>query len=219
MLDYREKDESYFRAVRRDIAPLLPARARRVLELGCGAGATLDWLKRSGRAGETVGIELVAAAAEQARRVVDTVHCLDIERAALPELGRFDLILCLDVLEHLRDPWALVDRLVRDHLEPGGTIVVSVPNVRHYSVVLPLLLRGRWQYADQGTLDRTHLRFFTLASALQLLRHPLLGAPRCARPGFEPGSAKFLFNAATLGLLREFLAYHYLVAAVRLDAA
>jgi SAM-dependent methyltransferase len=220
MQDYETKPAGYFAAARRDIEPLLPAHCPRVLELGCGAGATLAWLKGAGRAGYTVGVEIFPAAAEQARAVVDEVICRDFERADIPQdTERFDLILCLDVLEHLVDPWQTIDRLVRHYLAVGGTILVSVPNVRHYSVLLPLALRGRWDYTNHGLLDRTHLRFFTHASALQLLQHPLLGAPRCLRPGFAPGSAKALFSALTLGLLREFLAFHYLVSAIKVRAA
>jgi SAM-dependent methyltransferase len=220
MQDYHVKTPAYFAAARRDIEALLPPPAGRVLELGCGTGATLAWLKGSGRAATTVGIEIHPAAAEQARTSVDRVICQDFEHAAAPvDLGRFELILCLDVLEHLVDPWKTVDRLVRDHLAPGGTMLVSVPNVRHHSVLLPLALKGRWDYTDAGPLDRTHLRFFTHASALQLLEHPQLESVRCLRPGFTAGSAKAAFNALTLGLFQEFLAFHYLVSAVKGAAA
>jgi SAM-dependent methyltransferase len=216
MQDYQGKTAAYFAAARRDIEPLLPPNAGRVLELGCGTGATLAWLKSGGRAAQTVGIEIFPAAADEARAAVDRVICQDFEHAAAPaDLGRFDLILCLDVLEHLVDPWKTLDRLVRDHLVPGGTVVLSVPNIRHHSVLLPLAFKGRWDYADHGPLDRTHLRFFTYASALQLLRHPLLGPPKCVRPGFAAGSGKGIFNALTLGVFREFLAFHYLVSAVK----
>jgi SAM-dependent methyltransferase len=219
MQNYDNKTDAYFSSARRDILPLLPAHCARVLELGCGTGATLAWLKDSGRADFTVGIELFPAAAEQARALSDVVYCQDFERTPLPpDLVGFDLVLCLDVLEHLVDPWAAVDRLVREALAPGGTIIVSVPNVRHHSVLLPLALRGHWRYADAGPLDRTHLRFFTHESALQLLDHPQLDAPRCLRPGFAPGSAKAVLSALSFGTLREFLAFHYLVAAVKTNA-
>lgn len=220
MQDYLDKNEAYFSAARQDIAALLPESTDRVLELGCGAGGTLAWLKSSGRARHTVGIEIFAAAAQKARAVVDEVYCQDFDDpSASNGLGTFGLILCLDVLEHFVDPWRAVDRLVREYLAEGGTILVSVPNVRHYSVLLPLAFQGRWNYTDQGPLDRTHLRFFTYASALQLLRHPQLGAPRCLRPGFAPGSPKAVFNFVTLGCLREFLAFHYLVSAIKGNAS
>lgn len=220
MQDYETKSAQYFAAARRDIEGLLPLRSERVLELGCGTGATLDWLKRTGRAGYTAGIEIFAAAAAQARAHVDEVTCRDFEREYSPPPGeRFDLVLCLDVLEHLVDPWLAIDRLVRDYLAVGGTLIVSVPNIRHHSVLLPLAFKGRWEYTNDGLLDRTHLRFFTLASALRLLHHPLLGAVSCRRPGFAPGSAKSIVNALTLGTLREFLAFHYLVSATKERAA
>ena len=220
MQDYSSKGASYFSEARSQIAPLLPAKIERVLEVGCGTGGTLAWLKSTGRASYTVGIELFAPAADQARQVADAAYCLDIEREPLPaDLGRFDLVLCLDVLEHLIDPWGAVNLLVREQLGRGGTLLVSVPNVRHHSVLLPLLLHGQWEYQDRGLLDRTHLHFFTRSSALQLLTHPLLSEPRCVPTGFEPGSRKRHFNRLTGGFFTEFLAFHYLLSATKLRDA
>lgn len=214
MSDYSGKHDEYFAAARKDIEPLLAPRAASALELGCGAGATLEWLKRSGRVERTVGIEIHPPAAELARGRVNEIHCLDFEKTGLP-LGteRFELILCLDVLEHLVDPWGAIDRLVNRHLASRGIIIASIPNVRHYSVVLPLAFRGRWDYQDHGLLDRTHLRFFTRSSARALVEHPRLEFVRCLCPGFESGTRKGLFNRLTLGIFEDLLAYHYLVSA------
>jgi SAM-dependent methyltransferase len=100
-------------------------------------------------------------AAQVARQHVGEVHCADMERTEVSFAGgKFDLVLCLDVLEHLVDPWAMVDRLVRQQLVPGGTIIVSVPNIRHFKVLLPLVFQGRWDYTDAGHLDRTHFALF-----------------------------------------------------------
>jgi SAM-dependent methyltransferase len=160
----------YYAFVRREIRPLLPPRADRVLEIGCGQGGTLAWLKSSGIARRTTGIEIDAAAAVLARQRVDSVIEGDADPAldALPA-GAFDLVLCLDVLEHLVDPWRTMARVTRV-LRPGGAVILSVPNVRHYSVTLPLLWSGRWQYEEAGILDRTHLRFFTRTAAAALIR-------------------------------------------------
>ena len=73
--------------------------------------------------------------------------------------GRFDAIVCGDILEHLRDPDRLL-RQARTWLTPDGTLVASIPNVRHHSVVRSVL-EGNWTYESAGLLDRTHLRFFT----------------------------------------------------------
>ncbi len=159
----------YHAFIRRDIAPLLPARAEDVLDVGCSQGGTLAWLQGSGVAGRTTGIEIDPAAARIARGRVDRLIEGDVD-AALGTLdsASFDLVLCLDVLEHLVDPWRTAARLGR-MIRPGGTLIVSVPNVRHHSVALPLLWSGRWQYEDEGILDRTHLRFFTRTGAAALL--------------------------------------------------
>jgi len=162
-------DQSYYGRERKEIEPLLPATIGRVLEIGCGAGGTLRWLKSTGRAAQTFGFEYVPEAAAKAAEIADAVESGDIEAKGLPFEGNFDLILCLDVLEHLRDPWAVV-RQVRERLNPGGTLIISVPNVRHHSVTLPLLFGGQFRYKPAGILDRTHLRFFTRESACELLQ-------------------------------------------------
>lgn len=218
MQSYSDKTTDYFAHARQEIAPLLPQVCGRVLEIGCGSGATLGWLRQSGRASHAVGVEIAAVAAESARAHADVVHCLDFERVALPaESASFDVILCLDVLEHMVDPWSVVDRLVSTHLVAGGTLVVSLPNVRHYSVVLPLLFKGRWAYENAGLLDRTHLRFFTRDSAVGLLAHPLLGPTRLEAEGFDWPSRKGIFNLLTAGVFRELLTYQYYLAACKKD--
>jgi 2-polyprenyl-3-methyl-5-hydroxy-6-metoxy-1,4-benzoquinol methylase len=133
----------------------------RVLEFGCSTGYMTKMLRD--RLGATViGVELNAAAAEQAQAYCDRVLVGDAEELDLEaELGgeRFHAILFADVLEHLREPGALLKR-VRPLVAEGGTVVASIPNVAHASVRLALL-GGSFRYRDQGLLDETHLRFFT----------------------------------------------------------
>ncbi|NBT55035.1 MAG: class I SAM-dependent methyltransferase [Betaproteobacteria bacterium] len=214
MQNYEAKSSAYFAHARKEIAPLLPPRCGRVLEVGCGSGATLAWLRASGRAEYSVGVEISSAAAESARSLVDEIYCLDFEKSGSSfAQPKFDVILCLDVLEHMVDPWRVVDQLVTDQLAPGGTLVMSLPNVRHYSVVLPLLLQGRWDYETAGLLDRTHLRFFTRRTALAMVSHPLLKGPRCLSAGFDWPSLKASVNFVTAGLFRDLLTYQYLLSA------
>jgi SAM-dependent methyltransferase len=92
----------------------------------------------------------------------------DLESARPLLHGPFDAIVYGDVLEHLSDPRAVLQALDQT-LTPGGTVIVSVPNVAHLWVRLSLLA-GRFDYADRGILDRTHLRFFTRRTLLELLR-------------------------------------------------
>jgi len=216
MQSYSAKSGDYFAHARKEIQPLLPQNCSRVLEIGCGSGATLGWLRQEHRAVRTVGVEIADAAAEKARSFADAVFCLDFERHDFPGgAQKFDLILCLDVLEHMVDPWAVVDRLATQYLETGGTLIISLPNVRHYSVVLPLLFGGRWDYEDAGLLDRTHLRFFTKTSARALMSHPQFGPVLCTAMGFDGWSAKRVLNALTLGVFRELVTYQYFLSACK----
>jgi 2-polyprenyl-3-methyl-5-hydroxy-6-metoxy-1,4-benzoquinol methylase len=214
MQSYVDKTDGYFAFARKEIDQLLPPQCGRVLEVGCGSGATLGWLRQTKRSSHTVGIEIFEAAALSARAHVDEVSCLDFEKEDLPDgHGRFNLVLCLDVLEHMVNPWAVVDRLVVDYLAPGGTLIVSLPNVRHYSVAIPLLFQGRWEYQGAGLLDRTHLRFFTRDTALRLVSHMDLEAVHCVGSGFEWGTRKSIFNALTVGFFKDLLTYQYLLCA------
>lgn len=168
-LQYSLKTEDYFAHARREILPLLPRHASRALEVGCGAGHTLSLLKQQGLCDWACGIEISPTAAEQAGQRLDRVVQGNIEVMELPvEQESIDLLLCLDVLEHLIDPWGTLKRL-STLLSKDGILIASVPNVRHYRVLMPLLMRGRWDYLDSGILDRSHLRFFTRDTAIELI--------------------------------------------------
>ncbi|MGQ0553125.1 MAG: class I SAM-dependent methyltransferase [Planctomycetota bacterium] len=140
---------------------LVPAGAKLVLDVGCATGNFGAALKGQ-RPGLVVhGLEQDRATAAQAAARLDRVFVADLG-AGLPTLaGPYDCIVCGDVLEHLVDPWSALRSLV-GVLAPGGSVVASLPNVRHYRVLRDLVLRGRFTYRETGVLDSTHLRFFTL---------------------------------------------------------
>ena len=150
--------EEYYHHVRREISPLLPPRATRVLEVGAGAGGTLKWLKSVYQDAETTAVELNPELRNELQRNADVVLIGPIDEA-LPLLKSYDLILLLDVLEHLPDSTKTLQALA-NLLVPGGHVIVSVPNVAHLSVSVPLLLGRRFQYLDSGILDRTSSKIF-----------------------------------------------------------
>lgn len=213
---YETKEEQYFRNVRSEIFPLLPATLDRVLEIGCGEGYTLEHLRRIGRCRWTCGIELVPDAARLARQRVDQVYQGNIEQMDLPlPPSSIDAILCLDVLEHLVDPWSVISKL-HSLLTPEGIVVASIPNVRHFRVLLPLLFQGRWDYTSSGLLDRTHLRFFTKRSAIALMQCSGLRVDVVDATGLD-GPRSRLLNTLTFSLARPWLEFQFLLRARRSD--
>jgi SAM-dependent methyltransferase len=151
--------ERYYALVRKEIETVLPDRIGSVLEIGCGAGATMAWIRTIRPVDYAVGAEIVPQMAERARGVFDEMIVGDIEAQPMPADRKFDTVIALDVLEHLTDPWAMVGKLSR-LMSDDGVFVASVPNIGNWSVIFPLFFRGKWEYQDEGLLDRTHLRFF-----------------------------------------------------------
>ena len=140
----------------------------RVLDVGCASGYIAAPLSARGCA--VTGFERNPHSAAAAEEHCEAVIVGDIEsvddRRRIP--SGFDVVLLGDVLEHLVDPWDAL-RFVRGLLAPGGVVVASIPNVAAWTVRLALL-RGTWDYADFGLLDRTHLRFFTRRTVHELVR-------------------------------------------------
>jgi 2-polyprenyl-3-methyl-5-hydroxy-6-metoxy-1,4-benzoquinol methylase len=139
-----------------------------VLDLGCSDGSFAKLLVEQ-LSCKVWGVELNKAAGEKAREFCQDVSFLDLDEV---DLGLhfsghvFDTVVCLDVLEHLKDPVLLL-KSVKPILAPNGYVVASIPNIAHISVRLSLL-RGIFNYTDYGLLDRTHLRFFNKDSVYQL---------------------------------------------------
>jgi 2-polyprenyl-3-methyl-5-hydroxy-6-metoxy-1,4-benzoquinol methylase len=199
---------SYYQNVRSDLAEYVEKGNHRILDVGCGAGYFGEYLKQQGCASEVVGIEINIIAAEEAITKLDHVLCANLNQTSVIDVlkdfdkASFDYIVCADVLEHLIDPWEVLAQLV-SYLKPNGRLVVSIPNVRHWSVWLPLIFQGHWEYREAGIMDRTHLRFFTRVSAIELLNragldvatyYPLIG-----------GKSRLIHNLS-MGLLKELLA-------------
>jgi SAM-dependent methyltransferase len=203
-----------YTGARPEVQALVPATARRVLDLGCSTGALGAGLRARGA--EVVGIERDPGFAREAERRLDRVVVGDV--ADLPaDIGRFDCIVAADVLEHLADPWSALRGAVH-LLEPGGTVVVSLPNVRFFETFWELGARGRWPLRDQGIFDRTHLRWFALRDARDLLEGAGLRV-EAVRPliRVRRGGSRFDRLFAWLGRtpLRELFAFQYVLLASR----
>jgi 2-polyprenyl-3-methyl-5-hydroxy-6-metoxy-1,4-benzoquinol methylase len=141
-------------------------RGRRALDVGAADGFLAERLTAQGWS--VTAVERDPELAARARGRCKEVVVADLDTAPPLLSDTFDAIVYGDVLEHLRDPRAALVAVDR-YLAPGGTVIVSVPNVAHLWVRLSLLV-GRFDYAERGILDRTHLRFFTRRTLRALLR-------------------------------------------------
>jgi len=166
----RDARRDAYETARPGVQALVPVSARRILDLGCAAGELGAALKAR-QGAEVVGVELSSDYAADARRRLDRVECGDVATVLADptiDLGHFDCVIAADVLEHLVDPWsALRDAVVL--LAPGGHAVVSLPNVQYLLVLWQLIRRGSWPREPAGLFDATHLRWFTLRDARELL--------------------------------------------------
>ena len=220
----RDPDPFYFGYSRPEVVALVPETARRVLDVGCGAGRLGEAIKQRQPA-QVSGIEFDANAAAAARQRLDHVWAGDIEQLDLQiPPGSFDAIVCADVLEHLRDPARLLHQ-AREWLGPDGRLIASIPNVRHHTVIRSLL-QGNWTYESAGLLDRTHLRFFTRREIEKLFHgagFSVEGMWSVRGPGDDPapqrnGSAHVQLGRLSIdGLAQadadEFYTYQFLIRA------
>jgi 2-polyprenyl-3-methyl-5-hydroxy-6-metoxy-1,4-benzoquinol methylase/glycosyltransferase involved in cell wall biosynthesis len=160
----------YYDRINTKLLGLIPPGLGSILEVGCGTGALGAHYKASNPDTHYTGIELNPEAAAVGRDRIDRVITANVEQAEEPELQfadqSFDALVYGDVLEHLINPWEVLDRHSR-WLKPDGYVIASIPNVQNWTILRDLM-RGRWDYQDEGLLDRTHLRFFTLDSVKAL---------------------------------------------------
>jgi GT2 family glycosyltransferase/2-polyprenyl-3-methyl-5-hydroxy-6-metoxy-1,4-benzoquinol methylase/glycosyltransferase involved in cell wall biosynthesis len=188
------------------LASMVPAGSR-VLDVGTGSGALGKYLSTHKGCivdGVTHNPEEVAIASPHYRRL----ELADLELRPLEELfsgETYDVVICADVLEHLRRPEQVLAG-ARQLLAPGGRILLSVPNVAHFGLIAELL-DGDFRYREEGLLDGTHLRFFTRRSLLALLGHHGWQAKRLETIAVELRQSEFqvLPTALPAALLRRLL--------------
>jgi 2-polyprenyl-3-methyl-5-hydroxy-6-metoxy-1,4-benzoquinol methylase len=214
--ELRARRAQGYETARPDVQAVVPVNARRILELGCSSGGLGAALKA--RAGAFVlGVEIDPEYARRAEGRLDEVVVADAEEFLVerePPATLFDCLIAADVLEHLRDPWRALERATA-WLDPGATVVISLPNVLHWVGLWRILTRDRWPRDDAGVFDRTHLRWFTMHDAIELVEGAGLKVT-AIRPNY-PGRGWRLAVSRLLGRTpaRRFLAVQWIVVAVK----
>ena len=207
---YNNKITEYYSSIRYEIEHLLPDFSKNVLDIGCGDGSTLKWLKSEQKCEKIYGIEISKDQSEKAKEFLDDIANINIEENYnfFPD-KKFELILVLDTLEHLINPWDFLKN-IKSKLTDDGFIITSVPNIRHYSILKNLFLFGNWEYDDSGILDTTHLRFFTKKSLNKLFKEQGLKIAGFTKYPLDfQGKAKIV-NKLSLGFFSDFLTQQYI---------
>ena len=177
-----------------DLLQLIPVTARTVIEVGCSSGALAREYKKINATCRYIGVEIMAQYIPLARRYCDSVLELDIERLGENDLRESlpgDCWIFGDTLEHLVDPWATLSR-IRNIIAADGCVVACIPNAQHWSVQARLSC-GAFRYEESGLFDRTHLRWFTRTTILEMFGQArfriVAGIPRIFN---DPMRDKFL---------------------------
>jgi SAM-dependent methyltransferase len=204
-------NEGYYGNERTDVAALVQSSALTILDIGCGKGRLGAYLKSQRPDRQVFGIEYNARMAEEASRVLSGVQVGDLQTMTIQfPNDYFDCLIFADVLEHLVDPVAVLQK-VRPMLKKDGKIVCSIPNIRHYTAILQIVLRG-WEYKDSELFDRTHLRFFSLRGMKELMRDGGYDLENCI-PRIIASKKMILVNNLLFNRLEEFAAKQYLLVA------
>ncbi len=140
---------------------------KKVLDVGCADG-NLAEVMRSNKC-EVVGVEIDLESAHNARRFCEDIIVGDVESIELSTkyYNYFDYILFADVLEHLKEPLAVLKKF-KKYLKDEGYIVVSLPNISNWRLRIKFLF-GKFEYQDTGLLDNGHIRFFNEKIAINFL--------------------------------------------------
>jgi 2-polyprenyl-3-methyl-5-hydroxy-6-metoxy-1,4-benzoquinol methylase len=208
-----------------DLLRLIPPASVSLIEIGCSSGALAREFKKLNPDNDYFGVDIDEKYAELARRHCDETRAMNIEQvddAFYAANQMRDCWIFGDTLEHLQDPWKVLKK-IRNVIPKHGSVVACIPNAQHWSVQVRLSV-GDFRYEDSGLFDRTHLRWFTRQTILELFVRSgfkvVEGFPRIFN---EPARDKFIpvigVMAKAAGAdpdmaMKDAMAFQYIIRAV-----
>jgi len=205
---------------RNDVISLVPEKAKSILDIGCASG-TLGYNLKQSRDCVVSGIDNNAIYYKEAKSNLDNFDILDVETDKIDYM--YDCIILADVLEHLNNPEELLNK-IHMNIKKDGSIVISVPNNRHWTVV-DGLLNGDFTYSDTGLLDETHKHLFTRRELQKMLwragwkieemKAIILPGEKVPEYGNEVHQNRLHIGCNDRAELIEYYTYQYVCRAVR----
>ncbi len=201
-----DKESDYYGGVRSEMLKYFPEGACTMLDVGCGEGLFGKTAKERFGA-EVWGIDINKSSIQQAELNLDNAFFGDVSQLfdVLPD-KHFDVIYFNDVLEHMVDPYSLLEN-IKSKLGATGLVVASIPNIRYHRVLTQILLKRDFKYEKAGVMDETHMRFFTQKSIKRMF----------VNAGYEPVTLEAInkgksirplfYQLVSLGLIGRDISY------------
>lgn len=218
---------AYYDGLNLKLLNAIPMNAGKILELGCANGRLGQRYKELNGGSHWVGIDIAESALAEASQVLDETHNLDIDALEFSGVGSgFDVIVIGDLLEHLKNPELVLDKLYKLS-SPNAVLVSCLPNMAHLSVIERMIC-GDFSYDNVGLLDRTHTRFFSSSSAIKMFLDSGWLPDICDQYDAHPRNSEFLDSivsaSAALGIpgrtaLAQFSLYQMIVKCEKWDMA
>lgn len=152
-----------------ELLELIPPTANMVIEFGCSSGALAREYKKINPTCHYIGVDIDPEYTKLAERYCKETLTVDLDRlddSFFQKHNNCDAWIFGDTLEHLKDPWKIL-RNIRKNMTPRGCVLACIPNAQHWSVITRMCA-GEFNYEDSGLLDRTHLRWFTRKTIIQM---------------------------------------------------
>lgn len=214
-MNYENKNPQYYSNVRYDAIKLIDKNQKdlKILEIGAAYGETLFHLKEKNIANEVIGIDLFEDKNNTSRyKKLDKFIFGDIDKLDVSEYNtHFDLILLLDVLEHIVEPKSILKK-TQELLKNDGEVIISIPNIRHYSAMVKIFFKGNFRYEESGVFDYTHLRFYCKKDMIELLEKNGFSILyyESSIKNFKGKSITKFINFISFGVFEEFFSTQYL---------
>jgi 2-polyprenyl-3-methyl-5-hydroxy-6-metoxy-1,4-benzoquinol methylase len=194
-------DKVYLNSGNQDVLKLITKPASTILDAGCGGGVLAKILSSSGHTVD--GVTISADELDMARPFVRCVYLHNLEIGLPLELqpNQYDYVVCSHVLEHIVYPEKLLND-IKKVLKPGGLLIVALPNIMHYRSRMKLVA-GKFDYANAGIWDYTHVKWYTFKTANQLLLNAGLTIELATVTGELPFNS--LFGKILPGFIRELI--------------